>query len=77
MLLHQYLNDIHNTEYGKCINNSNVGVKVAGHGAQGDDREEANEQRNLDLVEGVVVDVVEVLPARPVDAGVREEGHCC
>ena len=52
-------------------------MKVAGHSTQGDDREEANEQRNLDLVEGVVVDVVEVLPARPVDAGVREEGHCC
>ena len=52
-------------------------MKVAGHSTQGDDREEANEQWNLDLVEGVVVDIVEVLPARPVDTGVREEGHCC
>ena len=52
-------------------------MEVAGHRAQGDDREEANEQRNLDLVEGVMVDVVEVLPARPVDAGVGEEGDRC
>jgi hypothetical protein len=52
-------------------------MKVAGHSAQGDDRKEANEQRNLNLVEGVVVDVVEVLPARPVDTRVREEGDRC
>ena len=30
---------------------------------------------NTCLVEGVEVHVVEVLPARPVDAGVGEEGH--
>ena len=49
-------------------------MEVASHSTQGDDREETNEQRDLHLVEGVVVDVVEVLPARPVDTGVREKG---
>lgn len=38
-----YLNDIHNTEYGKSVDHTNVGMKVAGHSTQGDDREEANE----------------------------------
>ena len=38
-----YLNDIHNTEYGEGVDHTNVGMEVAGHGAQGDDREEANE----------------------------------
>ena len=34
-------------------------------------------QRPTCPVEGVVVDVVEILPARPVDTGVREEGSGC
>ena len=73
---HSYLNDIHDTEDGKCVDHTNVGMEIAGHSAQGDDGEEANEQRDLNLVEGVMVDVVKVLPARPVDTGVREEGDC-
>ena len=51
-------------------------MKVAGDSAQRDDGKETDEKRNLNLVEGVVVDVVVVLPARPVDTGVREEGNC-
>lgn len=69
-----HLNSIHDTEYSKGVHHSDVGMEVAGHSTQRDDSKESYEQRNLHLVEGVMVDVVEVLPARPVDARVREKG---
>ena len=71
-----YLNDIHDTEDGKCVDHAYVGMEIASHSTKGDDRKEANQKRDLDLVEGVMVDVVEVFPARPVDTGVREESDC-
>ena len=50
-------------------------MEEAHHSAQGNHSKETNEQRNLNLVKGVMVNVVVILPAGPVDTGMREEGN--
>ena len=50
-------------------------MEAASYSSQEDQSKEDQQERNLCLVKGVVVEAVEVLPVRPVDTGVGEESH--
>ncbi len=70
-----HLNDIEGHKGTVGVHHSHVDMKVASQTSEEYESKEDQKERYLGPIERVMVDVVIILPARPVHTRVREESN--